>query len=357
MKTLALVILPVLAILGSHGLAYAQPAASADSMNLYAETKGPELSPAVAGIPARVYVPNSKSDTIDVIDPTTYQIIDHFAVGREPHHVTPSRDLTKLYVLDTQGDALTVIDARTGKVTGTISVPDPYNLYFTPDGSTAIVVAERYKRLDFRDPDTWALRGSVRIPHSGVDHLDFSADGRYLLASCEYSGWVVKVDIPTMRVTGKVRVGGLPVDVKVAPDGAVFYVANQGRHGVSVIDPVAMKEIDFLQTGRGTHGLVVSRDTRSLYATNRLGGSISVIDFATRKIVETWKIGGSPDMGGITSDGSQFWVSGRYNREVYIVDTRTGRLQHTIRVGAGPHGLALFPQPGRYSLGHNGVYR
>ncbi len=331
--------------------------ALAESVNIYRNTLGPTLSPAVASVPLRVYVPDSVSNTVHVIDPKTYAVIDHYPVGREPHHVTPSWDMTKLYVLNTNSDSLAIIDPRTGKVAGTVSVPDPYNLYFTPDGKYAIVVAERFKRLDFRDPVTWQLQGSVPIPYAGVDHLDFSADGRYLLASCEYSGWVVKVDIPTLKVTGELHVGGLPIDVRLSPDGAVFYVANQGRHGVSIVDPEAMKEIAFLPTGRGAHGLYVSRDTRSLYVTNRRAGTISVIDFATRTVVKTWEIGGTPDMGGVTPDGRQFWVSGRYNHEVYVVDTVTGERLRTIRVGANPHGLAVFPQPGRYSLGHTGLFR
>lgn len=357
LRTIGLVVTVVLGILGTAPAARTQQSSTIDSQNIYAATRGPGMSLAVTGMPQLVYVPNSGSDTVDVIDAHSYQVVDRFPVGHVPHHVTPSWDLTKLYVLNTESDSLTVIDPRTGKVTGTIAVRDPYNLYFTPDGTKAIVVAERYQRLDFRDPHSWKLLGSVPITYSGVDHLDFSADGSYLLASCEYSGWVVKVDTRTMRITGQVYVGGLPVDVKLAPDGSVFYVANQEGHGVSIIDPVAMKEVGFLPTGRGAHGLSVSRDTRSLYVTNRLGGSISVIDLATRKIVTTWPIGGSPDMGGISPDGTQFWVSGRYNRAVYVVDTRTGQLLKTIRVGSGPHGLAVFPQPGRYSLGHNGVYR
>lgn len=335
----------------------AQVAPPVPAENVYAATRGPELHPDVAGIPVRAYVPNTLSDTVDVIDPQTYRITARLRVGHVPHHVTPSWDLSSLYVLNTESDSLTVIDPRTATVTRTIPVPDPYNLYFTPDGTTAIVAAERHQRLDFRDPRTWALRGSVPIPYPGVDHLDFSADGRFLLASCEYSGWVVKVDVATMQITGKVRVGGLPIDVRLSPDGTVFYVANQGRHGVSIIDPVAMQEIAFLPTGRGAHGLYLSRDTRRLYVTNRLDGTISVIDLETRKGVARWTIWGSPDMGGVSADGTQFWVSGRYDRVVYVVDTRTGELVRTIPVGGGPHGLALFPQPGRYSLGHTGNYR
>ncbi|MDQ1521142.1 MAG: hypothetical protein QOI55_2215, partial [Actinomycetota bacterium] len=280
-----------------------------------------------------------------------------YAVGVLPQHVSPSWDLRTLYVDNDKGNSLTPIDPRTGARGAVIPVDDPYNLYFTPDGTKAIVVAERLQRLDFRDPHTWQLIQSVHIPHLGADHLDFTADGSQLLVSCEFSGWVVRVDVGRMAITGELQVGGKPIDVRLSPDGKVMYVANQGRGGVSVVDPVALRELEFIPTGAGAHGLVPSRDGRQLYVTNRLAGSVSVIDFATRSVVATWHIGGSPDMGGVSSNGRELWLSGRYNSSVYVIDTTTGQLLHTIAVGRGPHGLDLFPQPGRYSLGHTGNYR
>ena len=326
-------------------------------LNLYADALGPALSPGVADIPVRVYVPNSGAGTVSVIDPATFEVVDRFAVGRVPHHVTPSWDLSRLFVNNTEGNSLTVIEPRSGKPMETIPITDPYNLYFTPDGTKAIVVAERFQRLDFYDPNSWTLLKSVPIPWSGVDHGDFTADGRYFLASTEFSGQVVKVDTETMEVAAHLTVGGLPVDIKVAPDGAVAYVTNQGRHGVSVVDPVSMTEIGFLATGRGAHGLTVSRDARSLYVSNRLDGSITVIDLATRAVAATWKVGGSPDMMQVTADGTQLWVSNRYHGSVSVIDTAQGTVLHTIATGTGAHGLSLFPQPGNHSIGHNGVYR
>src|SRR3712207_3466742 len=114
----------------------------------------------------------------------------------------------------------------------------------------------------------------------------------YLLVGCEFDGQLVFVDLESIAVAGVLRVGGLPVDVKLAPDGSVFYVANQGRHGVSIVDPVRMQEVGFLPTGRGAHGLAISRDTQALYVANRLAGTISVIDFAARAIAATWLVGG-----------------------------------------------------------------
>jgi YVTN family beta-propeller protein len=329
----------------------------ASPANVYAATRSGKLRPSVAHLPARVYVPNSEDGTIDVINPATFRVVKRFRVGLIPHHITPSWDLRRLYVDDEGSSSLTVIDPRKGRPIRTIRVPFPYNLYFTPDGRKAIVAVERLDRLDFRNPHTWRLLKSVTIPWPGVDHLDFSADGRYLLASTEYSGVVVKIDTVTMKLTGHLNVGGLPIDVRLAPDGSVFYVANQGRDGVSMINPVAMKEVGFLPTGAGAHGLAVSRDTKSLYVSNRLAGTISVISFRTHRVMATWLVGGNPDMLQVSPDGRQLWVSNRFDGTVSVVDTRTGRLLHTIPVGLSPHGLCYFPNAGRVSLGHNGLYR
>jgi YVTN family beta-propeller protein len=308
-------------------------------------------------VPSRVYVPNSDDNTVDVIDPATYQVVSHFRVGKLPQHVTPSWDMKTLYVDNDLGNSLTPIEPRTGEPGPPIPVIDPYNLYFTLDGTRAVVVAEARRRLDFRDPHTWAVVKSVPVPCKGVDHGDFTVDGREMVLSCEFSGELLRVDVGRMEVTGTLKVGGSPVDVRISPDGTVFYVANQKRHGVSVIDATKFKEIAFIPTGKGAHGLYPSRDATSLYVSNRLNGTVSVISFATRSVTATWTTGGSPDMGGVTTDGSQLWLSGRYDRVVYVIDTGSGAVLHRIPVGKGPHGLCVFPQPGRLSLGHTGNFR
>jgi YVTN family beta-propeller protein len=327
--------------------------------NVYANDMATTVPCPLCHLPPRVYVPNSMANTVDVIDPLTFKVIDHYRVAQIPHHITPSWDLSELYVENEGSSLLTVLDIHTGKPVRTISIPFPYNLYFTPDGTKAIDVVERLMRIEFRDPHTWKLLRSVPIPWAGADHMDFSADGSYLMISTEYSGVVAKVDTVNMKLVGYVNVGGLPIDVKVSPDGSLFYVTNQGTDGVSVIDPNSMKVIQFIPTGRGAHGLQVSRDTRFLYVSNRLEGSISVIDFATRQVVAKWRIpgGGSPDMLQLNPSGTQLWASGRYNSTVYVFSTITGQVIARIPVGSQDHGLTYFPNVGLHSIGHNGVYR
>jgi YVTN family beta-propeller protein len=332
-----------------------------DPNDIYAADRPNQLSAQVKDFRSLVYVPNSESNTVDVIDPATFKVIEHFPVGRQPQHVVPSYDLKTLYATNDLGNTLTPIDPRTGKPGPTIPVEDPYNMYFTPDGRYAIVVAERMQRLDFRDAHTMELKHSLSVPCRGVDHMDFSADGRYLIASCEFAGAVLKVDVATQAVVGRLvlRNGGQPQDVKTSPDGKVFYVADQVAGGVFMVDGDSFKSLGFMATGKGTHGLYVSRDSKFLYVSNRREGSITLIDLATRSVSTTWHIpgGGSPDMGGVSADGKVLWLSGRYNAVVYAINTANGTLLARIPVGHGPHGLCVYPQPGRYSLGHTGVLR
>ncbi len=334
-----------------------------EPVNVYRADAAGMFSPRVQGDPALVYVPNSMSNTVSVISQRTLKVIAQFPTGALPQHVTPSWDLKTLYVDNDLGNSLTPINPRTGRPGQPIPVEDPYNLYFTPDGRFAIVVAERLQRLDFRRPGTMALVHTLSVPVCrGIDHMDFSAGGRYAYASCEFAGRMVEVDLRTQSLMRTLVLNGgnaSPQDVKLAPDGRTLYVADQVNGGIWEIDPRTFRVLGFLRTGAGAHGLYPSRNAQFLYVSNRQAGSVSVVSFHTRRVVKTWQLPlpASPDMGGVSADGSTLWLSGRYNAVVYAINTRTGRLRAAIPVGSGPHGLSVWPQPGRHSLGHTGIMR
>ncbi len=368
-----------------------------DPSNLYSETAAGKMSASVANDLPRVYVPHVRSNDVYVIDPATLKVVDKFKVGLSPQHVVPSWDMKTLWVANnaerTPNGSLTPVDPKTGKPGKAVPVDDPYNMYFTPDGRSAIVVAEAFKRLDFRDPHTFELQGSLTVPRcGGINHADFSIDGRYAIFTCEFTGGVAKIDLVERKVLGylqlilpgkptKVVKGpdgrdeticttwkGMPQDIRVSPDGKTWYIADMMSNGVYVVDGERFAQIDYVKTSTGAHGLYPSRDGRKLYIANRGSnkihappkgpGGVSVLDFATRKIVAEWPIpgGGSPDMGNVSADGKQLWLSGRYDDAVYVIDTDTGAVRK-IKVGAEPHGLTVWPQPGRYSLGHTGNMR
>lgn len=333
-----------------------------------------------------VYVPDQQAGTVQVIDPRTYAVIATKAVPRSPEHVVPSHDLRRLWVNSDAGNALTPIDPRTGAMGRPVPVRDPYNLYFTPDGKNALVMAERLRRIDVRDAHTMALKRSLPVPCKGVNHADFTADLSKLLVSCEFSGQLAELDASATRVIRMIdlnavktpgatdpamarSMGGpagmlasgassMPQDVRLAPDGRSFLVADMLRNGLWVIDATSFTVRRFVPTGRGAHGIYPARDARRVFVSNRDAGSVSVLDAATLRPLATWRIpGGSPDMGGVTANGRELWFSGRYDSVVYVLDTVTGRVTHQIPVRPGPHGLLVWPQPGRFSLGHTGNMR
>jgi len=329
--------------------------------NIYRAITSKTLAPQVRNDPEYVYVPNGAPGTVEVIDPSTYTVVRRMSFGFHtyPEHVTPSYDLRWLYADVDGANALAKIDPRTGRFVRMIhGIERPYNLYFTPDGTRAIDVAEYDNTLVFMDPHTWKPIRAVTMPCSGSDHADFGPPGTsYFLISCEYDGNIIKVDWKRMQVLRVLNVGGMPIDVKLTPNGKRFLVANQGLGGVSIIDPTTMKQTGFIPTAQGAHGMALSRDTTHMYVTDRLAGEISRIDLSTLKVDATWNVGGSPDMAQVSPDGSELWVTNRFGTTVSVISTKTGKVIHHIEVGPDPHGLTYFPEPGRFSLGHNGVYR
>jgi YVTN family beta-propeller protein len=342
-------------------------------LNVYAHIAAGMMNPKWARDPYRIYVPNSLSDTVSEINPHTYQVIRTFPVGGQPNHITPSWNGSALYVNNTDGYSLTPISPKTGLPGRPVPVADPYNLYFTPNGKYAMVMAEALGRIDFRSPRTMKLRYSMPVPCAGVNHMDFTPDGRYAVASCEFSAKLLWINLAKRKVERTLTLGkpmgapmtppgpgySMPQDVRLSANGKIFYVADMAANGIWLINARKFREMRFIHTGAGTHGFMVARNGKDLFISNRGEGSISVLNMATNKLVHKWWIpgGGSPDMGGVSPDGTVMWWSGRYNAVVYAMSTRTGRLLAKIAVGAGPHGVCVFPQPGRYSLGHTGNFR
>lgn len=336
-----------------------------DHHNIYAAAGANALSTRQRRYPKYAYVPHNRSGDVWVIDQRTHAVIRRCSVGIEIQHVVPSYDMTQLYATDDVGNKIRVIDPATGRCGRTIAVIDPYNMYFTPDGRFAISVAEQRRQLIWYNPVTWRIHDITSIPQcAGVDHADFSSDGRTAVFTCEFAGAVVVVDVATHKFVRKVPMPVVntmmgPQDIKLAPDGSVYYIADSDSNGIWILNGAATKVIRHIPTGKGAHGLYLSRNATELYVTNRLESSISVLDAYTGRIRTKWVLpgGGSPDMGNVSADGSRLWVSGRYDDAVYVIDTRTGHLITKIPVGSGPHGLALMPLPGRYSLGHTGITR
>ena len=197
----------------------------------------------------------------------------------------------------------------------------------------------------------------------GVDHMDYTADGRKALVSCEFAGRMIVVDLVHERVVKRIalRPGAMPQDVKLSPDGRTFYVADMAMsNGVWLIDAHTLRKIRFQPTGTGAHGLYPSRDSKVLFVSNRERGldhahlvrhaapdrEVAPARTAARR---TWAAS-RPTAACCGSAAATTPRSTRSRRP-------PGACCTASRVGKGPHGMCVWPQPGRYSIGHTGILR
>ncbi|GAA2624157.1 hypothetical protein GCM10010411_70770 [Actinomadura fulvescens] len=332
----------------------------APAAGVYAATAPGRLEPAVRRLPARLFVPNGRTGTIDVVDLRSLKVIGRLPVGGTPRRIVASWDLRRLWVIDGHDGTLVPMSPRSGRRGRPVKVGGQgVRLYFTPDGGEALVLTGRPGRIELRDPLTMRSRGRMRLPCDGAEHADFSVTGTFMVASCTPSGRLVRVDPALREVTGTLELprGSAPGSVRLAPDGRSFYVADSAKGGVWVIDALAFTVRRFMPTRPGAYGLTFSRDARRLFVLGT--GTLSAIDLAARRVAAHWRLpgGGSPEPGGISSDGTALWLCEPRTGVVYAMSTRTGRLVHTARVGGVPQGMIVYPQPGRHSLGGTSIYR
>ena len=306
---------------GGGGASVARPA-----RNVYAADTPTALAATARRALDRIYVPETLGNAVDEIDPSTFKVVRRFSVPEEPQHVTPSWDLRTLWVDSDKGNTLTPIDPQTGRAGKPRPVADPYNLYFTPDGHRAIVVAERLQRLDFLDPHTLRLKHTTPVHCPGIDHMDFTADGRRALASCEFSGKLAVLDVRRERISGTCsctaarcpRTSGSAPTVAGSTSPTWPTAASGGSTRRRCIRPGSSRPAPARTASCS------SRDAKRLFISNRGEGTISVLDLATNHLVARWRIpgGGSPDMGGVSASGRVLWLSGRWNSEVYAISHR-----------------------------------
>ncbi|MEU6038703.1 hypothetical protein ABZ801_25170 [Actinomadura sp. NPDC047616] len=347
---------PAPVVVASRPRTAASPAAPGS--DVYAATRPGMLSPATRALPPRLYVPNAATGTVDVLALPGGRLVGRIPVpGGRTARVVPSWNLRWLWVVGRDG--LLPVSARSGRRGRVRPVPRVRGLYFTSRGREAVTIASR--RVVFRDPVTMRARAALRLPCTGTPHADLSADEGTLVLACVRPGLLVRVDVARRVTTGTLALplGSHPQDVRLSPDGSLFYVADPVKGGVWLVDAARFQATGFIATAPGAHGLLPSRDARTLYVLGRGDGSFTAIDFAARRVTARRRLPrtGRTAPGGVTVDGTALWLTAPAAGTAYAVSPDDGRLTRTVRLDGRPANALLYPQPGRYSLGGTAHFR
>lgn len=221
-------------------------------------------------------------------------------VGRHPAHVVPDLDSKRVFVSDSETDSISIVDLATRTVVKTISTGDyPHGLRLSPDGRELVVANVEDGSVSVIDVAT--LKESGRIPVGAAPvQVGFTPDGTRIYVSLRDENAVAVIDRQSRTVLTKIAVERNPIQVHATPDGRFVYVANQGSddnpdNRVSIIEVASNSVVKTLTVGAGAHGVAISPDGRFAYVTNIREDSVSVIDTAKQSVVKTIPVGEEPN--------------------------------------------------------------
>lgn len=304
-------------------------------------------APAAAGT---LFVTNTRSDSLSVIDTTTFEVVATVPLGPgRPNRIAFHPDGRQAWVVYDKSRDLGVVDAETRAVVRRLRIGgNPYNLAFSPDGRSLYVLdwASETSTDEVIVYDLRAERIEARIEVSTWPaHGVFSRDGRLFFVSGETAGDLTVIDTTTRTVVNRiVHGGGDAMGLALRADGRLLYAAAGENREVLKIDPVAHRVVGRIPLPGIPHEAALTLDGRFLYVTLRKANRVVVVQTADDRIVATIPQRAYPDLVVMEPTGRHALVTNRHANLVAVIDVATHTQVRTIAVGSAPHGMALRPR-------------
>ena len=213
----------------------------------------PSLFLTFAALPAsaetvHVYVTNSAGDSVHVIDTATNKVVQEIKGVESAHGVTFSPDGTRVYISNEHDITLDVLDRKSGAMIKKIPLSNrPNNIAVTRDGKRIVVaIARDPAALDIID--TVSLTRTKSIPMNGRLHNTYiTPDSKYAVSGSVRSEFLNVVDLATEQVAWEIKMkGGVrPMTFEVNADGSTrrVFVQHSDLNGFSVVDFSVRKEV------------------------------------------------------------------------------------------------------------------
>ena len=305
----------------------------------------------------RVYVTNSKGDEVTVIDPSTMKVVGTIKTGANPHGLVASPDRRTLYVSVEGTDELIAVDTATGQVKARAKVGRaPNEVSITPDGRKVFVPLRNEAAVEVVDTTSMKVIDRMKAP-AWPHNTYVSANGKHLYLGTMMGSRITIYDTATHRQLAEIAPGNWVRPIALCRDEALAYVALSALHGFAVIDlkqgkTIRRVELPALPPGTEwppyqtlTHGLALTPDERELYVTSMAGKAIYAFSVPALNQVAKIDVGRYPNWISISPDGRQVWVSNQLDDTVSAIDTRTKRVLATIPVGHEPKRLLAVDIP------------
>ncbi|MBB2155591.1 PQQ-binding-like beta-propeller repeat protein [Gluconacetobacter diazotrophicus] len=283
------------------------------------------------------FVLNSADATISEFDIDTHQEVRRVPVLREPHHTAPTPDGKYLLVGDTSGNMLFFLDAVTGARVKEITLSDPYQMQFSPDGKFFTIAGLARNQVDIYDASDFHLLHRLHAD-AMPSHMNYAPDSSVVYVSLQDTGKLMAIETATGNVLWTTDVGSTPAGV-LWHNGKIL-VGVMGTDYVAVVNPADGHIDRRIEMAPGPHNLFISPDHKNLYVTCRASGIIERLDWDTMNVVQSYHVAGGPDDIVFAPDG-KMWATLRWRQHVAIIDPNSGEIVDTIRTGRSPHGIWL----------------
>jgi YVTN family beta-propeller protein len=302
--------------------------------------------------PVRIYVANSAGDNITIIDPAVNRVAGEIHVSRNPHGIVPSPDGKRFYVSSETENVLDVVDRASARILRRVPIGQrPNNVAITPDGRRVYVCIRGESWVDI--VDTASLEKVKSVPVGRAPHNVYcTPDGKWMLATSLGDQKLTAINIKTEQPEFEIPVGGVPRPLAIEPDaggapGRLFVQLSE-LHGFAVVDfaarrvtgrvllPDARPGAKPLIPQTFSHGIGVAPDGKTLWVTSLLDDSVSVFSLPDLKRRATIPVGDGPDWLTFTPDSRLCYVSNAGSDSVSVIDMPLFRELTRIPVGKVP---------------------
>lgn len=262
-------------------------------------------------------------------------------VGAFPTGVAVNPQGTRVYVVNSGDDSVSVIDADTGTAGVTIAVGRaPYGIALTPDGREAYVANAGSNSVSIIDTQAHVVTATIAVGENPYG-VAVAPDGARVYVTNQAAGSLTVID----AVTSTIAVGAAPMGVAVSPDGQTAYVVDNDAHSLILVDTDAGEVTKTIPVGKHPAQVAITPDGAQAYVTNTGGGSVSVVDLLTATVTETLLVTDHP-IGVAVGANGRFAVVTALDGSllagtVTIIDIPTGET-NTVRAGA-PYGVTADP--------------
>jgi YVTN family beta-propeller protein len=306
----------------------------------------------------KLYVTNSLGDDVTVIDTKTNKVIGRIEVGLHPHGIAMPAAQNFIYVTIEGKDPgeLVCIDTTTDKIVHSMKIgPEPNQLAVTPDGKLAYVPDKDgfWEVIDLAKFEVIKKIETGGRPHNTL----CSVDGKHMyLAPMGAPKKVTLVEAATQKVLGEIPFSNVVRPIALSKDEKRLYAEVDGLVGVEVADVAERKMIhrikaelpdDKNKVASRSHGLAISPDQKELWECDVEHHEVHVYDITgdKPKQIKTLPMGEKVYWLTFTPDGKTAYVAVRGNNEVAVVDAETKEITARIKVGKEPKRLLVVTPP------------